>query len=81
MACVRERLRKGDIEGAREARAQAALEFEEAKENRDAELAVGIRDLLNTPPVLLSRCFRWCYDILWFRRKEPLFESRLSNVL
>ena len=42
MACVRERLGKGDIEGAKEARAKAALEYEEAKENRDAELAVGI---------------------------------------
>ena len=57
MACVRERLRKGDIEGARKARAQAALKFEEAKENRDAELAVGIRDLLNTSArLLLSSC-------------------------
>ena len=42
MTCVWERLGKGAIEGAREARAQAALKFEEAKENRDAELAVGI---------------------------------------
>ncbi len=40
MACVRERLGKGDIEGASKAHAKAALEFEEAKENRDAELAV-----------------------------------------
>ena len=65
MACVRERLGKGDIEGAREAREQAALEFEEAKENRDAELAVGIRDLLNTSArLLLSQCFSWCYDML-----------------
>ena len=45
MACVRERLWIGDIEGASEARAQAALEYEEAMQNRDAELAVGIRDL------------------------------------
>jgi hypothetical protein len=42
VARVRERLGKGDIEGAREARAQAAWEYEEAKENRDAALAVGI---------------------------------------
>ena len=45
MACVRERLGKGDIEGAREALEKAALEYEEAKENRDAELTVGIREL------------------------------------
>ena len=65
MACVRERLGKGAIEGASEAREQAALEFEKAKENRDAELAVGIRDLLNTSAtLLLSQCFCWCYDIL-----------------
>ena len=65
MACVRERLGKGDIEGAREARAQAALEFEEAKENRDAELAVGIRDLFYiSSRLLLSQCFSWCYDML-----------------
>ena len=65
MACVRERLGNGDIEGASEARAQAALEFEEAKENRADELAVGIRDLLNTcATLLLSECFRWCCDIL-----------------
>ncbi len=70
VTCVRERLGRGlgkgiIIEGAREARAQAALEYEEAKENRDAELAVGIRDLLNTSAtLLLSQCFSWCYDIL-----------------
>ena len=65
MSCVRESLGKGDIEGAREARAQAALDYEEAKENRDAELVVGIRDHLNTSArLLLSQCFRWCYDIL-----------------
>ncbi len=45
VACVRERLGKGEIEGAREACAQAASEFEQAKENRADELAVGIRDL------------------------------------
>ena len=45
LACVRERIGKGDIEGASKAHAKAALEFEEAKENRAAELAVGIRDL------------------------------------
>ena len=65
VACVRESLGQGDIEGAREAREQAALEFEEAKENRDAELAVGIRDLLSTSATLfLPQCFRWCYHIL-----------------
>jgi hypothetical protein len=65
VSCVRESLGKGDIEGAREARAQAALEYEEAKENRDAELAVGIKDLLNTSALLLlSQCFSWCCDIL-----------------
>ena len=65
MVCVRQRLEQGDIEGAREAREQAALEFEEAKQNRDAELAVGIRDLLNTSAtLLLSQCFSWCYAIL-----------------
>jgi hypothetical protein len=65
VACVRESLGQGDIEGAREARAKAALEFEKAKENRNTELAVGIRDLLNTSArLLLSQCFSWCYDML-----------------
>jgi hypothetical protein len=44
VTCVRKKLGKGDIEEAREARANAAFEYEEAKENRDAALAVGIRD-------------------------------------
>ncbi len=65
MACVRERLGNGNVEGASKAHANAAFEFEEAKENRDAELVVGIRDHLNTSArLLLSQCFRWCYDIL-----------------
>ena len=60
MACVRERLRKGDIEGASEARTQAALEFEEAKENRDTELSVGIRDFSYiSARLLLSQCCSW----------------------
>ncbi len=59
MACVRERLWNGDIEGASKAHAKAALEYEEAMENRNAELAVGIRDHLNTSArLLLSQCFR-----------------------
>jgi hypothetical protein len=65
VTCVRERLWKGDIEGAREAREQAALEFEKTKENRDAELAVGIRDLFYiSASLLLSQCFSWCYALV-----------------